>query len=262
MVESEAQELSESVMLGAVMFGHKQFQPVIKAIKEFAAEAGKPAWNWSPAPTNTAVVQSVEQQFEQAISQAYQIRDKQERQEALRAIRSEIEDKFLNNAESPISALEMATIIENLESKVVRTKLIKGERRIDGRDLNTVRPITIQTGILPRTHGSALFTRGETQALVVVTLGTTKDAQTMDSIVGQEKETFMLHYNFPPFSVGEIGQVGSPKRREVGHGKLAKRGLQAVIPSIEEFPYVLRVWYQKLLNPMVLVLWPLYVVVA
>ncbi len=241
MVESEAQELSESVMLGAVMFGHKQFQPVIKAIKEFAAEAGKPAWNWSPAPTNTAVVQSVEQQFEQAISQAYQIRDKQERQEALRAIRSEIEDKFLNNAESPISALEMATIIENLESKVVRTKLIKGERRIDGRDLNTVRPITIQTGILPRTHGSALFTRGETQALVVVTLGTTKDAQTMDSIVGQEKETFMLHYNFPPFSVGEIGQVGSPKRREVGHGKLAKRGLQAVIPSIEEFPYVLRV---------------------
>lgn len=242
MVESEAKELSETIMLGAVMFGLKQFQPVIKAINELAKEAGKTRWDWVPPAQNTELVQNITQQYEAPISAAYQIRDKQERQDKLKALRAEIEEKFVTADETnAITSMELAQIIGDLESKIVRTKLIRGERRIDGRDLNTVRPISIQTGVLARTHGSALFTRGETQALVVVTLGTTKDAQTMDSIVGQEKETFMLHYNFPPFSVGEIGQVGSPKRREVGHGKLAKRGLQAVIPTMQQFPYVTRV---------------------
>jgi polyribonucleotide nucleotidyltransferase len=245
MVESEAQELSESVMLGAVMFGHTQFQPVIKAIKEFAKESGKTKWNWQGPIKNTALEQNIAQAFEADIATAYQIRDKKERQDALKVIRAAATTQFVNPAdattENPVTEKQVAAIIEELESKIVRTKLIRGERRIDGRDLNTVRPITIQTGVLPRAHGSALFTRGETQALVVVTLGTTKDAQTMDSIIGQEKETFMLHYNFPPYSVGEIGQIGSPKRREVGHGKLAKRAIQAVIPSMTDFPYVIRI---------------------
>lgn len=242
MVESEAEELSESVMLGAVMFGHAQFQPVIAAIEELAKEGGKSKWDWVAPTKNNQLVTSVEELYTNSISTAYKVRDKQERQEMLRTIRDEIMQKFVDpDAETPITNLEVTTVIENLESKIVRGKLLNKEARIDGRDLNTVRPISIQTGILPRTHGSALFTRGETQALVVVTLGTTKDAQTMDSIIGQEKETFMLHYNFPPFSVGEIGQVGSPKRREIGHGKLAKRGLQAVVPSMGDFPYVIRV---------------------
>lgn len=241
MVESEAEELSESVMLGAVMFGHQQFQPVIKAIHELAKKVGKPQWNWQPPAINSALQQNIAASYETAISQAYQIRDKQERQDKLKALRNEIAEKFVTaDADVPVTDSEVAQLTEELESKVVRSKYIRGERRIDGRDMNTVRPITIQTGLLSRTHGSALFTRGETQALVVVTLGTTKDAQSMDSILGPEKETFMLHYNFPPFSVGEIGQVGSPKRREVGHGKLAKRGLQAVMPTMEEFPYVIR----------------------
>lgn len=245
MVESEAKELSESVMLGAVMFGHQQFQPVIKAIRDLAAKVGKPQWDWQPPAVNTTLQQNISAAYEVTISQAYQIRDKQERQDKLKAIRTEAVEKFVvasdaTNTTESVTAAEVSQLIEELESKVVRTKYIRGERRIDGRDMNTVRPITIQTGLLSRTHGSALFTRGETQALVVVTLGTTKDAQSIDSIFGAEKESFMLHYNFPPFSVGEIGQVGSPKRREVGHGKLAKRGLQAVMPTMEEFPYVVR----------------------
>lgn len=242
MVESEAKELSESVMLGAVMFGHKQFQPVIKAIKELATEAGKTRWDWKPAAKNLELLKNIETVYEEAINAAYQIRDKKERQDKLKTIRTEIENKFVSeDVDNPVSARHVAHIVGDLESKVVRHKLIRGENRIDGRDLKTVRPITIQTGLLARTHGSALFTRGETQALVVVTLGTTKDAQTMDSIVGQEKDTFMLHYNFPPYSVGEIGQVGSPKRREIGHGKLAKRSLMAVLPSMTTFPYVTRI---------------------
>ncbi len=242
MVESEAKELSEDVMLGAVMFGHKQFQPVIQGIRELAKEAGKPAWSWTPAPVNQDLTTKLSQQFEAQISEAYTIRDKLKRQQKLKELRTTIISTFIPaepSADAPTEK-EVSTAIEALESKVVRGKLLRGEARIDGRDAKTVRPITIQTGVLDRTHGSALFTRGETQALAVVTLGTTKDAQTMDSIFGQEKETFMLHYNFPPFSVGEVGAVGSPKRREVGHGKLAKRGLQAVIPTMEEFPYVLR----------------------
>ncbi len=242
MVESEAEELSESVMLGAVMFGHQQFQPVITAIEELASEAGKTKWQWSAPAVNAQLEKDIVSQFEGKIADAYKVRDKQERQQALKALRETIKEQFVSDSEeNPVSLTAVENIIENLESSVVRGKLIKGESRIDGRDVNTVRPITIQTGVLPRTHGSALFTRGETQALVVVTLGTNKDAQIMDSIVGQDKESFMLHYNFPPFSVGEVGQVGSPKRREIGHGKLAKRGLQAVVPTTEEFPYVIRV---------------------
>ncbi len=245
MVESEAQELSESVMLGAVMFGHSQFQPVIKAIKELAKETGKPRWDWQPSAANIELENSIEREFSAAVNDAYKTHDKQQRRDKLKEIRAEAAAKFVTPAgaavEIEVTPHHVATIMEALESKIVRGKLIRGERRIDGRDLNTVRPITIKTGLLDRTHGSALFTRGETQALVVVTLGTTKDAQSTDSILGQDKETFMLHYNFPPFSVGEVGQVGSPKRREVGHGKLAKRALEAVIPTMEQFPYVLRV---------------------
>ena len=240
MVESEAQELSETIMLGAIMFGHNQFQPVIKAIKELAKEVGKNAWDWQPAAQNAALAQTMAQQYQQTITGLYQIRDKQERYTQLKAIRSEVIEKFVNAEDAIGTESEVIQVLSDLESQIVRSKLLRGELRIDGRDANTVRPITIKTGLLGRTHGSALFTRGETQALVVVTLGTTKDAQTMDSIMGQEKESFMLHYNFPPFSVGEIGQVGSPKRREVGHGKLAKRGLQAVMPTMATFPYVIR----------------------
>lgn len=245
MVESEAEELSESVMLGAIMFGHKQFQPVIAGIKELAKKAGKARWTWVAPEKNVTLVQSISDQFENIITSAYQISDKKERQVNLKAIRAQICEKFVTiEADTTgliINSAHVNTVVDDLESKVVRGKLLRGERRIDGRDMNTVRPITIQTGLLNRTHGSALFTRGETQALVVVTLGTTKDAQTMDSILGQEKESFMLHYNFPPYSVGEIGQVGSPKRREVGHGKLAKRALQALMPDMATFPYVIRV---------------------
>ncbi len=244
MVESEAQELSESVMLGAVMFGHGQFQPIIQAINELAKEVGKARWNWQPPAQNTKLIQAIESQYEAAIAKAYLVRDKQERQEQLRVIRSEITEKFTPTEDTPedmqVTARAITKVIDDLESKIVRNRMLRGENRIDGRDAHTVRPITVQTGLLGRTHGSALFTRGETQALAVVTLGTTKDAQTTDSIIGKDTETFMLHYNFPPYSVGEIGMVGSPKRREVGHGKLAKRGLQAVLPTMETFPYVIR----------------------
>ncbi len=244
MVESEAEELSESVMLGAVMFGHKQFQPVIQAIKEFAKEVGKPAWDWQPPAKNTSLAAEISKQFEKAIADAYLIRDKMQRQEKLKVLRAEIVAKLVpndnSNPENTVTEKQVSALVEALESSVVRGRMLRGENRIDGRDMKTVRPITIQTGILNRTHGSALFTRGETQALAVVTLGTTKDAQSTDNILGQEKETFMLHYNFPPYSVGEIGMVGSPKRREVGHGKLAKRGLQAVMPDMSKFPYVIR----------------------
>ena len=244
MVESEAEELSESVMLGAVMFGHKQFQPVIQAIKEFAKEVGKPAWDWQSPAKNTSLAAEISKQFEKAIADAYLIRDKMQRQEKLKVLRAEIIAKLVpndnSNPESTVTEKQVSTLVEALKSSVVRGRMLRGENRIDGRDMKTVRPITVQTGILSRTHGSALFTRGETQALAVVTLGTTKDAQSTDNILGQEKETFMLHYNFPPYSVGEIGMVGSPKRREVGHGKLAKRGLQAVMPDMSKFPYVIR----------------------
>lgn len=238
MVESEADQLSESVMLGAVMFGHKQFQPVIEVIKELARDVGKPRWDWHPAFPDQELVASISSQYGSEIAEAYLISDKQKRRDTLSDIRTQIKDKFVTEDQS--NSQQVSEIIETIEKDTVRQRLLRGERRIDGRDTKTVRPITVQTGLLNRTHGSSLFTRGETQALGVVTLGTTKDAQTTDSIMGAEKENFMLHYNFTPYSVGEVGMIGSPKRREIGHGKLAKRALKAVIPSIEEFPYVIR----------------------
>lgn len=245
MVESEAKELPETVMLGAVMFGHTQMQTAIQAIKELAQEAGKPSWNWEPPPVNEDIKKKVTQLAEGDITSAYQIRDKQQRVTTLANLREQLIEKLLaENAgveDEIILAEETKTAFNNLESKIVRGQILAGKPRIDGRDTKTVRPINIEVGMLPRTHGSALFTRGETQALVVATLGTERDAQTIDALEGEYKESFLLHYNFPPYSVGETGFVGSPKRREIGHGNLAKRGVTPVLPSQKEFPYVLRV---------------------
>jgi polyribonucleotide nucleotidyltransferase len=245
MVESEAQELSESVMLGAVMFGHRNFQSVITAINELKVKVNIKALDWQPPVENAELVAIVRDEFSDAITQAYCISDKIKRHNALKNIREVISTKFVNEDdienEDFITYVEVMRIIENLEKEIVRGKILRGEPRIDGRDVKMIRPISIQTGILPRTHGSALFTRGETQSLTTVTLGTGKDAQLLDHPFGETKENFMLHYNFLPFCVGEIGQMGSPKRREIGHGRLAKRGLQAVFPTMEQFPYVIRV---------------------
>ncbi len=239
MVESEADLLSEEVMLGAVLFGHEQMQVAINAINEFAAEVATPAIAWTPAETNTALKAAVAAEAEQSIKAAYQVAEKLVRQDQLSAIRSAVVEKL--TADEQYSEKEIRNVIENLEYDVVRGAILNDRTRIDGRDLSTVRPITVRTGVLPRTHGSALFTRGETQALVVATLGTERDAQIIDALSGEYKEPFMLHYNFPPFSVGETGFVGSPKRREIGHGRLAKRGVAAVLPNMSEFPYVIRV---------------------
>ncbi len=239
MVESEAKELSEDVMLGAVMFGHEQMQRAIQVIRELASEAGKPAWNWKPAVKDEELQQAVKSAGEASITAAYQISEKQARQNRLGEIRAGIVAKL--TAQAVFGEEQIKHAIEHLESHVVRSRILQGEARIDGRDTRSIRPITIRTGVLPRTHGSALFTRGETQALVVTTLGTGRDAQLIDAIEGQRKEPFMLHYNFPPSCVGETGMVGSPKRREIGHGNLAKRGVRAVMPTLEQFPYVIRV---------------------
>ncbi len=245
MVESEAKELPEEVMLGAVMFGHQQMQIAIQAIKELARDAGKPAWKWEAPQANAAIEKSVAQLAEADITKAYQIRDKQERQTELADIRERLIDKLLaENAEKEDEDLlteDIKNVFGQLESKIVRSRILQGQPRIDGRDMKTVRPISVQVGVLPRTHGSALFTRGETQALVVATLGTERDAQVIDALEGEHKESFMLHYNFPPFSVGEVGFMSGPKRREIGHGNLAKRGVSSVLPQKQDFPYVLRV---------------------
>ncbi|MFA7095531.1 MAG: polyribonucleotide nucleotidyltransferase [Gammaproteobacteria bacterium] len=239
MVESEANELSEEVMLGAVLYGHEQMQVAIKAIRELAQEVGTPAWDWQPPATDETLQNLVEQMADSLFQEAYQIREKQDRYQRLGEIRSDVFAKLTSEEGGAWPAEAVRTAIEKLEKKVVRGRILAGEARIDGRDTRTVRPITIRTGVLPRTHGSALFTRGETQALVVATLGTERDAQIIDAIEGERKEPFMLHYNFPPYSVGEVGMVGSPKRREIGHGRLAKRGLQAMMPT--DFPYTIRV---------------------
>lgn len=239
MVESEADCLSEEVMLGAVLFGHQQMQVAITAINEFAAEVAKAPLAWEAPESDTELEKRIVAEVEEAIKAAYQIPEKMLRQETLKAIRAEVIEKL--SVDDEYSSLAIWTIIEKLESKIVRNSILHDGKRIDGRDLSTVRPITIRTGVLPRTHGSALFTRGETQALVVATLGTARDAQVIDALTGEYKEPFMLHYNFPPYCVGETGQVGSPKRREIGHGRLAKRGVQAVLPNMDEFPYVIRV---------------------
>jgi polyribonucleotide nucleotidyltransferase len=241
MVESEARELPEDVMLGSVVFGHEQQQVVINAIRELAAEVNTPALEWTPPQPDLAVAEAVEKEGSDAITAAYKVADKLDRYTLLGKVREEIVDKLASDDEGGFSADEVMAAIGKLEKKIVRSRIIAGEARIDGRDTKTVRPITVRTGVLPRAHGSALFTRGETQALVVTTLGTERDAQLIDSLSGTTREQFMLHYNFPPYCVGETGRIGGTKRREVGHGKLAKRGVSAVMPDTESFPYTIRV---------------------
>jgi polyribonucleotide nucleotidyltransferase len=242
MVESEAKLLSEEVMLGAVVFGHEQMQVAINAINEMTAEVGNPAWVWTAPEANQTLVQGLAEAAEAALVDAFQIADKQERYARVDEILTVAKEKLLPKEEGVAgpSEEELRVEFKNLEKKVVRGRILEGKPRIDGRDLQTVRPITVRVGVLPRTHGSALFTRGETQALVVATLGTERDAQVIDAIAGEYKDSFMFHYNFPPYSVGEVGMIGSPKRREIGHGRLAKRGVKATIPAMEDFPYVIR----------------------
>jgi len=242
MVESEAKELPEDVMLGSVVFGHEQQQSVIKAIKELAAEVNTPAMEWSAPEEDMSLAEAVAKEGQDAIAAAYKVADKQDRYTLLSKVRQEIIDVVAGDeSEGGYSSAAVAGAISKLEKKIVRSRILAGEARIDGRDTKTVRPITIRTGVLPRAHGSALFTRGETQALVVTTLGTERDAALIDALSGTTKEQFLLHYNFPPYCVGETGRVGGTKRREVGHGKLAKRGVSAVMPSKESFPYTIRV---------------------
>jgi polyribonucleotide nucleotidyltransferase len=240
MVESEARGLSEEVMLGAVLFGHEQMQVVVQAIRELAAEVNKPPLDWTPPEHDPEIDAAVEAQAAEGLGEAYRIKDKMERYSALDAVRNAVYEKLCGE-DSPWRQPEVYAAMEKLEKRIVRGRILAGEPRIDGRDGKTVRPITIRTGVLPRTHGSALFTRGETQALVVTTLGTERDSQIIDALEGERREPFMLHYNFPPFCVGELGRVGSPKRREIGHGRLAKRGVLAAMPGLDEFPYSVRV---------------------
>ncbi len=246
MVESAAKELPEPTMLGAVMFAHREMQAVINVIKQMVDEVGGvDIWEWAPANVDAAIEAQVTQLCKADLEKAYQISDKIERQDAVADLRDRMMDQI--TAESAGKEGELALIknakytFEKLERNVVRSRILQGQPRIDGRDTKTVRPISINVGLLPRTHGSVLFTRGETQAIVVATLGTERDAQTIDALEGERKENFMLHYNFPPYSVGETGMVGSPKRREIGHGNLAKRGIAAVLPTMKEFSYVMRV---------------------
>lgn len=245
MVESEADCLPEQTMLDAVMFGHQQMQVTINAIHELTAEAGKPAWDWQPAPKNEALIARVHEIAQADIEEAYTIRSKQSRTEKLRAIYEKVEAQLTADAEAAGTEVadmnEVHGILFEMEAHVVRTNILEGKPRIDGRDTRTVRPIEIRQSILPRTHGSALFTRGETQALVLTTLGTKQDEQIIDNIMGESRDRFIMHYNMPPFATGETGRVGSPKRREIGHGRLAKRALKAVLPSAEEFNYSIRV---------------------
>ncbi len=240
MVESEANMLSEEVMLGSVVYGHEQLQTVITAINEFAAEVNNAKWDWEAPESNEALIDQVSAQCADAVASAYTIANKLERQEKLSEIRSATVEALCGDEDAPSEA-DVRGAISKIEKKLVRGRIIAGESRIDGRDTKTVRPISVRTGVLPRTHGSVVFTRGETQALVVTTLGTGRDAQIIDAIEGERKEPFMLHYNFPPSCVGEVGRVGTPKRREIGHGRLAKRGVAAVMPNQDEFPYVIRV---------------------
>jgi len=244
MVESEADQLSEEVMLGAVVYGHEQMKVVIDAIHELVRDGGKPEVEWAPPAKNEALIARVTQLAEGKLREAYQTKDKQARTAKLNNVSSEVTAALAAEAEaagaSAPDSVEVGNILFELEAKIVRSQILEGEPRIDGRDTRTVRPITIRNSVLPRTHGSALFTRGETQALVVATLGTARDEQKIDALMGEYSDRFMLHYNMPPFATGETGRVGSPKRREIGHGRLAKRALQAVLPAPEEFSYSVR----------------------
>jgi polyribonucleotide nucleotidyltransferase len=241
MVESEAKELPEDVMLGSVVFGHEQIQAVVDLINELAAEVGKEPWDWTPPEPNTAIIDKVNALAAAEVNAAYKIKSKGERSTKLDEIKAKVFEALINDNTSTQEANEIKSALFNLEAKTVRSQILNGEPRIDGRDTRTVRPINIRTGVLPRTHGSALFTRGETQALVVATLGTGRDEQMIDALEGTYNDRFMLHYNMPPYATGETGRVGTPKRREIGHGRLAKRALVAVLPSQEEFGYTLRV---------------------
>lgn len=245
MVESEADRLSEETMLGAVTFGHEQLQVAINVIHDLVAEAGKPAWDWQPPAKNEALIARIHEIADAGLAEAYTIREKQARNEKLREVYELVETTLNADAEAAGTDApdinEVNGILFEMEAHIVRSNILEGKPRIDGRDTRTVRPIEIRQAVLPRTHGSALFTRGETQALVLTTLGTKQDEQIVDSIMGESRERFILHYNMPPFATGETGRVGSPKRREIGHGRLAKRALKAVIPSEEEFPYSIRV---------------------
>ncbi|CAM3989206.1 polyribonucleotide nucleotidyltransferase [Vreelandella rituensis] len=240
MVESEAQELLEDEMLGAVLYAHQEMQTAISAIKELTAEAGKPKWDWQPAEENVALRAAVADAFEAKVGEAYRIIDKMARQDALSAFKAEAIE-VLAGEENAFSAEDVASAFSALEKRVVRSRVVKGEPRIDGRDNVTVRPLAIEVGALPKAHGSAIFTRGETQAIAIATLGTLRDSQLIESLEGERKDRFMLHYNFPPYCVGEAGFMGGPKRREIGHGRLARRGIQAMLPSEEAFPYTIRV---------------------
>ena len=241
MVESEANELSEDVMLGAVMFGHEQMQAVIEAINQLADEVNNPVWDWAPPAKDETLASRVAQLAESDLNAAFQVKQKQARSEAIDNIWRRVFDEVGVGKEGGPDGNAVKEICFALESKIVRSQILNGEPRIDGRDTRTIRPISIRSGVLPRAHGSALFTRGETQALVVATLGTSRDEQRIDALMGEYTDRFMLHYNMPPYATGETGRVGSPKRREIGHGRLAKRALLAVLPSAEEFGYSMRV---------------------
>ncbi|MFB3101499.1 MAG: polyribonucleotide nucleotidyltransferase [Gammaproteobacteria bacterium] len=241
MVESEAKQLSEEVMLGAVMFGHEQFQVAIDGIKALAEEVGVVAWDLQPEEKDQALADEVASRSTDLLREAYAITDKLNRKDRISEIRNEVATAMTEAEDSKWSTSEINNEISSLESHIVRSSILAGESRIDGRDTKTIRQITTEVGVLPRAHGSALFTRGETQAIVVVTLGTERDSQIVDAIEGSYKDPFMLHYNFPPYCVGETGRVGTPKRREIGHGRLAKRGILGVMPDMEEYPYAIRV---------------------
>ncbi len=240
MVESEAQVLSEDIMLGAVVYGHEQMQVVINVIHEMVEEAGKPLWDWAPAPKDEALTARITAIADKDLNAAFQMKEKQARSAAIDDIWKRVHTEVGVGTEGGPDANVVGEICFALESKIVRGQILNGEPRIDGRDTRTVRPITIRNSVLPRTHGSALFTRGETQALVVATLGTARDEQRIDALMGEIKDRFMLHYNMPPYATGETGRVGTPKRREIGHGRLAKRALLAVLPSADEFAYSIR----------------------
>jgi polyribonucleotide nucleotidyltransferase len=241
MVESEADCLDEQTMLGAVVFGHEQMQNAINVIIELTKEAGKPRWQWEAPPANSDLKNAVQAFAETRLVEAYSITEKQQRYAKIGEVKAAALEALAGGATPKFTTDQVGGEFFNLEYRLVRERILAGQPRIDGRDTKTVRPIAVRTGVLARTHGSALFTRGETQALVVTTLGTGRDAQIIDGLSGERKEPFMLHYNFPPFSVGETGMMGSPKRREIGHGNLAKRGVLAVMPGVEKFPYVIRV---------------------
>ena len=241
MVESEAKELTEDEMLGAVLFAHQEMQTIITAVAEFATEAGKPSWNWQAEEKDAALLTKVSDSIKADLGEAYRIRDKMDRQVKVGELRRSIVEELAGGEEAEYVKDDVSDMFGKVEKDLVRQRVLNGEPRIDGRDLRTVRPIEVEVGVLPKAHGSALFTRGETQALVVATLGTLRDAAMIDALEGSYKDTFMLHYNFPPYSVGEAGFMSGPKRREIGHGKLARRGVTASLPNAEDFPYTIRV---------------------